>query len=706
MALLAEKRVGHAVLLGREEERARLGALLESARASRSGTLILRGDPGYGKTALLEDTREHAAGMHVLAARGVESESELPFAGLHQLIRPGLPLLDRLPGAQAMALRGALGLAERGGEDRFLISVACLTLLSELAELRPVLCLVDDAQWLDTSSADALLFVGRRLDAEGIAMVFAARRREQNRFEARDLEQLELGPLDGDAASTLVGRRSHGAVAPAVRDVLVAQADGNPLALLELTTALSPSQLAGGDPLPSRLPLTRNLERLFLDRVRQLPQPSQRVLSLVAAEGTGWLAPVVQASEAAGIGPDALRAAEAAGLVMVRGARVEVRHPLIRSAILEDLSSSERRATHLALADVLDGDLVADQRAWHRAAAAAGPDERVAEELERTAARARRRSGHAAAAAGFERAAELSVDGPSRGRRYLAAAGAAWHAGQPGRTSSLLAVSDPLVADRRLRADVAHLKGELELRCGVLVDACDVLMSGAADVAALDTRKALEMLLHAREAAGWAGDTPRTTEAGRRAAALPPAEDPETSFLADLLVGVGHLYEGETAIGAPLVQDVVAHADEFDEPSWVVWTATGAQGIGDEARAAALLRRAMTLARASGAVDKLTYVLLTYVLMGLLGGRFDVSAEAAEGLRLARDAGLPNAASTHLAMHAWLAAQHGQEDVCRTSAATAIEAARTSGGGFANAIAEWGIGVLELSRRRAPEAAA
>ena len=403
---------------------------------------------------------------------------------------------------------------------------------------------------------------------------------------------------------------------------------------------------------------------------------------------------------------DALGFAERAGLVSVRGARVELHHPLVRSAILQGMSAGARRSAHRALADALDDDLRLDERAWHLAAAAGGSDAHAAEELERAGARARRRSAHASAAAALERAAELSVDVPSQARRLVAAAAAAWHAGEPDRASLLLDRADPLVAERRLRADVEHLKGEIALRCGVLLDACDILIAGAEDIAPLDTRKALQMLLQAREAAGWAGDTPRTIETGHRAAALPTSEDPASRFLADLLVGVGSLYEGKTAIGLPLVRDVVAHVDDFDVPGWVVWAATGAQALGDEARASVLLQRAIALARASGAVDELTYVLLAYVLMGLLAGRFGVAAEAAEGLTLAREAGLPNAASTHLAMLAWFAGQRGDEGECRGSAATAIELAQPSGGAFANAIAEWGVGLLELSRRRAGEAVA
>ena len=239
------------MLYGRDAERALVGALLDAARESRSGALVLRGEPGVGKTALLEDVRDRAADMHVLAARGVESESELPFAGLHQLLRPALHLLDALPGPQQGALQGALGLAERAG-DRFLISAACLTLIAELADRRPVLCLIDDAQWLDTPSADALLFVARRLDAEGVVMLFGAREGGDRRFEAGGLREHVLGGLDADAAEALIGLGAGGPVAPSVRDVLLEQAGGNALALVELPAALSPAQLAGAEPLPPR----------------------------------------------------------------------------------------------------------------------------------------------------------------------------------------------------------------------------------------------------------------------------------------------------------------------------------------------------------------------------------------------------------------------------------------------------------------------
>src|SRR5919197_3829593 len=270
------------MLYGRDGERAQIGALLKAARASRSGALVVRGEPGIGKTALLEDVRERATDMHVLVARGIESESELPFAGLHQLLRPALNSVEELPGPQAQALRGALGLADRAADDRFLISVACLTLLAELAERRPVVCLADDAQWLDEPSADTLLFVARRLDAEGLVMLFAARDGAERQFDSGSLPVLHLSGLDADAAANVVARHAGREVAPGVRDLLVEQAEGNALALVELPTALTAAQLTGEDALPHVLPLPRDVERLFLERAHRLPEPPQQLL-LVAA---------------------------------------------------------------------------------------------------------------------------------------------------------------------------------------------------------------------------------------------------------------------------------------------------------------------------------------------------------------------------------------------------------------------------------------
>jgi DNA-binding CsgD family transcriptional regulator len=690
------------VLVGREPERARIGALLEAAHASRSGALVIRGEPGIGKTALLDDARAQGSGMHVLTAQGLESESELPFAGLHQLLRPALHLIDELPRPQALAVSGALGLAEHSGDDRFLISAACLTLLSELSEDCPVLCLVDDAHWLDTPSSDALVFVARRLGAEGIAMLFATRDREARRFDAHGLPELLLGELDSESAAALLG--SHfGTLDSRVRDLLVERANGNALLLVELPTSLSTAQLSGAEPLPGEIPLSRGIEDLFLARVRTLPEPTQRLVLLVAADTTGALAPVLRAAEANGIDVGAMAAAEQAGVLIVRDATIDVRHPLVRSAVYGAASWSERRGAHLALADALTDALEADQRVWHRAAAVIGTDDDVATELESAASRARQHSGHGAGAAALERAARLSSDAGSRARRLVAAADAAWHAGQPDRASTLLDEATPIISDLRTRVECAHLRGVIGFWCGRLLDASALLIAESDGARQYDAVKALEMLFDAGEAAGWSGDSARMGEVGRRASKLPRDGLGADAFLADLLVAVGSLFEGKSTDEVPLVLDVVTRADDVDEPRWLVWAASAAGVAGDQPREEAILGRATAIARGSGAIDTLSHVLVTAALRRLLGGRHWGYTEAAEGLALAREARLPNAAIVHLAVLAYFAAIRGDDDVCRAYATEVGETALVTDNGFANSIASWGLGLLDLGRGRPQE---
>jgi DNA-binding CsgD family transcriptional regulator len=694
------------MLLGRDAERARIGALLEAARASRSGALVVRGEPGIGKTALLEDAREQATDMRVLTARGVETESNLPFAGLHQLTRSSLHLIERLPSPQADGLRGALGLADTGRGDRFLISVACLTLLSELAEDGPVLCLVDDAQWLDAPSCDALLFVARRLGAEGIAMLFAARETEDVHFEAPGLPAVELRPLHIRSAAELVTRHAGGAIAPPVQDVLVEQAGGNALALIELPVSLSQAQLAGEEPLPETLPLTRDVQRLFLERVGRLPEPTQLLLLVIAADDSGRLSAVMRAAETLGVSEDALAPAEQAGVVSVRGTSLELRHPLVRSAVYQRAASAERRAVHRALAEALDAELEQDQRAWHRAAAASGPDSRVADELAAAAERASHRSGHAAAAAAFERAARLSVDDGSKGKRLVAAATAAWDAGQPNRALALLEEARPVVADPQTRAQLEHVRGVVQFRCGGLLEAFDTLVGGSVIAASLDVRKALEMLFDAANAAATAGDYERVAEAGTRAAGLPPTGDDVDGVLVGLLIGIGSLQRGESAHELSRVLDAIARGDEFDEPRWLIWASGGAQFVGDRALAAEFLRRAISSARASGKRERLASALVSFVLDGLIQGRHSVLGEASEGLTLTREAGLENLTTLFLATHAWFAAVRRQGEECRTYAAEAKERARTSGTGLGAALSDWALSIADLTIGQPAEAAA
>jgi hypothetical protein len=567
------------VLYGREAECAAVEGLIAGAGSSQSGALVVRGDPGLGKSALLGHATERATGMRVLRAVGIEAESELAFAALHQLVRPTLNLLTRLPEPQAAALSGALGLSRVTVQDRFLIGVGVLSLLAEAAEDVPLVCVVDDAQWLDRPSADALTFAARRLEAEGVVLLFAARDGELRRFEASGLTELRLTRLDADAAGALLAEHVLTELSGAVRDRLVENADGNPLALVELAGLLSDEQLAGHAPLPDPLPASAEIERVYLARACALAPEAQGLLLLVAADDTGSLATVFEAAAMLGIEPGALESAEGAGLVRAFDGQIEFRHPLVRSTLYRDATFAQRQVAHRALAGVFEREQDADRRAWHRAAASPGIDDEVAEELEQTARRARRRSGFAAAARALERAAELSGDDDHRGRRLVAAAENAWLGGGPEQALALLDCADGLVADPRLRADVSHLRGTIGLRCGVPADAATILAAGAAEVSPVAPAKAIEMLVEAAQAASYAGDAAQIVEFGRRASALLDDDDLDERFTVDVIVGIGSLLAGDAASGVPLLRDALALAARFQDPGRLVHAGACAPAI-------------------------------------------------------------------------------------------------------------------------------
>jgi DNA-binding CsgD family transcriptional regulator len=703
------------MLYGRSAQCDVLERLLADARRSRSGALVVRGEAGAGKTALLEHAAGRANGMLVLRANGVESEAELPFAALHQLLRPVLGLAGRLPEPQANALGGALGLeAANGGgpkpsppeaRDRFLVSVAVLSLLAEAAEDRAVLCLVDEAQWLDRSSAEALAFAARRLEAEGVALVFAARDGDPRDFPADGLPELRLeGLAVEDAAALLAGA---GADLPAeVVCRLVERTGGNPLALLELPGSLAPEQLAGRVPLDDVLPLTTRLERSFGGRVRRLAGPARTLLLVAAAETTGDAAVVLRAGDRLGAGAGALEEAEAAGLVRTTGGRVAFRHPLVRSAAYLTGSLAARQAAHRALADVLTGEDAADQRAWHLAAATVGPAEDAAAALERSADRARRRGGHAAAAAALERAAELTGDDQERGRRLAAAATAAWLAGQADRAVALLDRAEPLASGPSAQVAVAHLRGSIEASRGIALDAVAMLTAGSELAATVDPSEALHMLVEASEIASYAGDVTPTAELGRRAAAL-PVEDKVGEFLSELLQGMGRVAEGDATRGTPMLRRAIALAGTMDHPRRLLWAGVAAFVGGEQDKGSALYTRAVARARQEGAVGLLPVALEYLAPVELVAGRSDAAmANATEGLRLARETGNDTSACRHLATLAHLAALRGDEAACRSAAAEALERAAARGLGLPATLARNALGLLELGLGRAEDALA
>ncbi|HET9324557.1 MAG TPA: AAA family ATPase [Gaiellaceae bacterium] len=693
------------MLVGRSAETATIDRLLAQARSGLSGVLVVRGEAGAGKSTLLEYAVESAEGFTVLRGVGIESEAELAFAGLHQIVRPVLDRLERLPDPQASALRSAFALSAEQVDERFPVSLGVLQLLSEVAEEQALLCVVDDAQWLDQASVDALVFAARRLDAERLVLLFAARDDPERMFAAPGLPVLRLAPLGTEDARALLVDRHGDEIGSEALDWLLATANGNPLALIELPASLASEQLSGQEALDGRMAPPTSVEQAYLGRVQRLPSQARSLLLVAACEESGDRAAVTRAAAELGLDLDGLSLAETEGLVDVGRDRIDFRHPLMRSAVYRGAGFAERERAHRALAAVLTDPGDADRRAWHRAAATVGTDDEVAAELEHTAERARLRGGHGAAAAALERAAELTPEAEGQGRRLVTAARGAWHAGRPEPARALLDRASPLVTDPLTRAELDHVRGEIEFRCGSLLDAAAILLDGSDAVARVDPGKACQMLLDAASVAAKIGDVSRLGEISRRVAVLPRGGDEPEALRIDLVVGVGGLIEGKTE-KIPLIERSVARAEAFDDPRLLSWAAMGASALGDSATEAAHLRHAVAVARDSRAVDTLVFVLENVVNSAMLAGRYGIESEATEGLRLARDAGLSNAATAHLAALAWVAGLQGRERDCRTYAAAAVEAARANGLANANTAAEWGLALLDLGNGRPEDAAA
>ena len=508
--------------LDRTSEREVLDRLLADVREGQSAVLVMRGEAGIGKTALLRYAARQASGFRVAQVAGVEAEMELPFSGIHQLCAPVLDQLDALPQPQQDALNVALGLAPGDVPDRFLVGLAVLGLLSAAAEERPLLCLVEDAHWLDAASGLILGFVARRLLADSVAIV-AAIREPNTRHDFDGLPELRLRGLAEEDARTLLMSAVPGRIDDRVRDRIVAETRGNPLALLDLPRSMSAAELAGGFELLPATDLPRHLEEQYHQRAGELPEATQRLLLLAAAEPLGDATLVWRAAQALGIDRSSLAPAEDAQLVEI-GARVRFRHPLVRSAVYRAAASSERRDAHRALAETTDPDTDPDRRAWHRAHAAVGVDEAVAAELERSADRARARGGAAAAAAFLARAAELTPDPAERGRRALAAAQAKFDAAAADAALDLLATAELAPLDEFQRAWLERLRAEITFARTRGSDAPALLLDAARRLEPLDAAMARETHLEAMAAAMFAGrlgDGPGVREAAEAARAAP-----------------------------------------------------------------------------------------------------------------------------------------------------------------------------------------
>ncbi|MEW2383811.1 AAA family ATPase [Micromonospora sp. NPDC047707] len=526
-------------LRGRGRELAALERVLARVRAGGSAVLVLRGEAGIGKTALLDHAAGRAAGFRTVAIAGIESEMELPFAVLHQLCAPLLGRLHELPGPQRDALSIAFGLREGEAPSPFLVGLAVLGLLAGAAEDQPLACLVDDTQWLDAESMRVLAFVARRLMAEPIALIFALREPAR---ELAGLPELVVDGLSEADARALLASACPAPLDPLVRDRIVAEAHGNPMALLHLPHALGPAELAGGFWLAGRDPLANHLEDAFHQQFLSLPPDSQRLLVIAAAEPTGDASLLWRAADLQAIPADAACPAESRGLVEF-GARVRFRHPLVRSAVYQRTPPADRRTAHRALAQATDPHLDPDRRAWHRAQAAPGPDESVAADLERSADRAQGRGGAAAAASFLRRAAELTPDPARRVARALAAAQLDIEAGGAEQADNLLAVAEAGPLDDLRRARLERLRARLvfsRLRCGT---APRLLLDAADRLAPLDAALARDTLLEAFGAAIFAGrlsegPEQRAVAEAVRAGPSPPTPARELDVLLDSMAGL------------------------------------------------------------------------------------------------------------------------------------------------------------------------
>jgi DNA-binding CsgD family transcriptional regulator len=692
------------MLRGRGRQCEVMDALLAEVRAGHSRALVVCGAPGIGKTALLGYAAATAQDFQVARAEGIESEMELPFAALHQICRRMLDRRGRLPGPQRDALGVAFGLCAGSAPDRFLVGLAVLSLLADVAADQPLLCLIDDAQWLDQASAQVLAFVARRLDAESVAVLFGTRDAAPGGDLAKLPELVLEGLSDADArallASVIPGRLDE-----RVRDRIIAESGGNPLALLELPHGVTTADLAGGFAVAGPLPLAGRIEQSFQRRIAPLPEATKRLLLLAAAEPVGDPALLWRAAAGLGIGVAAAAPAQADHLLAVAD-RVTFRHPLVRSAVYRGAPAADRRRVHHALAEAIDPGTDSDRRAWHRAQAAAGPDEDVAAELERSASRAQARGGLAAAAAFLERAAGLTPDQARRRARALAAAQAAYEAGMPDAAIEQLAIADAGPLDELRRAQLERLRGQIAFNRLLGTDAPQLLLQAATRLGPLDAALARETYLEALWAAiivgGSGGLT--TREVAGAALAAPPGPDPPRAL--DLLLDglVARSVKGYT-VAVPTLERALSallHEEGRSDVRWLWLGGHTAMDLWDEETCRELGERHAQQAREAGALSVLPTAL------NYLAGHHIFAGDFAAAAILLEEAGVITAATGNARMADFSLLL----EACRGQASSAFDAAVKNaaerGEGLAMASAHLAAAVLNngLGRYQAAFAAA
>jgi len=680
------------VLLGRDPELGVIDRLVDEVRASTGRALVLKGEPGIGKSALLDHAVMRAGrDMRVLRVAGVEGEAELPYSALHLLLRSVIDRIGVLPAPQAAALRGAFGMGPAAGADRFLVGLATLTLLSELATEQPLLCLVDDAHWVDTASADALRFAGRRLEHDPVGLMMAAReggRPAGHTSSSTDLPVMWLGGLPHDAATALLVQEAPGLPAR-LRDRVLAAAGGNPLALREL-----PKTVGDEDSPTDPLPITEHLQRAFTGQIDRLEEATRNLLVIVAAEGTGELGTVMRAADLLDVPTTALAEAERAGLVVVTAGSVRFRHPLVRTAAYRGALFTQRRTVHQALAGIVAGS-DPHRWAWHLAAAAFGPDERAAAALERTAESSVQRDGQAAAVAAYERAAQLSEDGAAQSRRLSAGAVAAIEAGLFQRAEELCDAAARLTDEPVVLARLANARGRLEFEHGSPRVAARLMLDGAVKIAVEAPAEAAGMLVMATYYAGHGVDLPL---AGQAVAILDTLDLPADHDFQPYMRQARGFYK-------IIAGDVADPAMFFARRPTSVWEQTWTARVltvAGHASAALEMSAAMVAeTRTTGLIGHLANALFHQACAQALLGRHQAAAESAEqALTIAADTGQGSVATYLRGLLAWLAALDGDDERCVAYADEAIRHADDHRAPPSAADATWALALLDLGRGR------
>jgi DNA-binding CsgD family transcriptional regulator len=690
------------MLLGRRTECETLDRIVEAVRTGESRALVIRGEAGIGKTALLEYLRERASGCRVARVAGIQPEMELAFATLHQLCAPMLDRLQRLPEPQRDALGTAFGIRAGPAPDRFLVGLAVLGLLAETAEEQPLVCLIDDAQWLDRASAQALALAARRLAAESVAVVFATRASNGD-TEPMGLPELVVRGLEKKDAQALLSSVMPMLLDDNVRERILAETHGNPLAILELPRALSPAELASGLVLPAGPGLAGRIENSFTRRVAVLPPDTQRLLLVAAAEPLGDPALVWRAAERSGIGIDAAAPAAAAGLCE-SGARLRFRHPLVRSAVYHAASPEDRRSVHRALAEATDPEVGPDRVAWHRAQAATGADEQLAAELERSADRAQARGGFAQAAAFLQQATVMTPDPVLRTRRALHATRVEYLAGDFEAALNLLATAraGPLDELGRSHADLLHAQIAFAVSRGS--DAAPLLLSAAKRLEPLDVQLARETYLEAFSAALFAGRLstgvgPREVAEAARAASPARSQPPGPADL--LLDGLALLFTEGYAAGTPTLQRALRAFHGKDTVGerdlhwlWLAWLT--AADLWDDESWDILSTRHVKIAREAGALSELPFALNARIYVHVFAGELSPAALLVEETAAVTEVtGSRPAAFGALGLLAWQGREAEARELMKTDAISRGERVGMTVTQWANALLDNGLGRYE-----------